>query len=1003
MIKKLLLFFVFTALSVFPQTGTYYDAINTSSSSFITDLESRIRSPYMKISYDQFDETNVTFFASRDTTAGKRVVTCVYSGENYLYTPPFAWIPFSREHTWCHSWMPTHPAESRQEYSDQHHLFPTNQNNANGIRSNHPLDNLTTISSTYLESKYGRNSSGDLAFEPRPIHKGDAARAILYMALKYDGINGYTWNFNWLQPKLAALSEGPQDLNTLISWHKQDPPGKWEVDRNNYIQSIQENRNPLVDHPEYVNYIDFNNLTKLSPVYSVEPTNYSSSFTSSYSSNQINLSWTDAPAGTQVPSGYLIIACDNDNYFIPLDGETYANDSNLSDGNAIVNISYGNPGYSFSDLIPNKRYYFTLISFNGSGTSINYKIDGTLPRTNALYNGSSVSEPTVQASTLNFTSVASNSFITNWTSGNGTSRIILAHTGSPVDADPADLNTYTANSVFGGGTQIGTGNYVVYSGSGTSSVLTGLNSLTTYYFKVYEFNGLGGTENYLTISPASGSQLTPAITQPTVQADAVVFSNVISDELTLSWTNGNGSSRIVLASSTSPVSSNPLDGVTYLDASSYGIGSEIGTGNYVIYKGSGNSVTVTGLVPTTTYYFAVYEFNGSGGLEDYLVTTPATGNQTTSAVTTHLMIAEVYAGGGNSGAVYTHDYVVLYNPTDSPVNLSGWSVQYASAGGTFGTSVSVLTSLSGSISSGGYFIIRESSNSSVGAALPYYDLSGSIGLGASAGKVALVHSTNAISGLSDPNLIDFVGYGVTASLYEGTGRAPAPSNSTSIRRKSLGTQDRDDNSVDFVVSTPGAGNPPLPIELQSFTATVKGRVVSLFWNTVSEKNNSHFELQRSANNEVDGSWTTVTTIQGSHLSNSLKEYRYIDSNLPSGKYWYRLKTVDTDGNSEYSNIIYADLILPAKYELTQNYPNPFNPETTIEYSLPYAGKVTLTVYDALGRKIKELVNTFSEAGYYKIAFNASSLSSGVYFYELIAGGYPGTKEFRSIKKAILIK
>ena len=89
--------------------------------------------------------------------------------------------------------------------------------------------------------------------------------------------------------------------------------------------------------------------------------------------------------------------------------------------------------------------------------------------------------------------------------------------------------------------------------------------------------------------------------------------------------------------------------------------------------------------------------------------------------------------------------------------------------------------------------------------------------------------------------------------------------------------------------------------------------------------------------------------------------------------------------------------LPTEYTLYQNYPNPFNPLTTIKYDLPNAGDVSLIIYDILGRKVNELVNTKQEAGRYEIQFNASSLASGVYIYQLIA------EKYISAKKMILLK
>ena len=90
-------------------------------------------------------------------------------------------------------------------------------------------------------------------------------------------------------------------------------------------------------------------------------------------------------------------------------------------------------------------------------------------------------------------------------------------------------------------------------------------------------------------------------------------------------------------------------------------------------------------------------------------------------------------------------------------------------------------------------------------------------------------------------------------------------------------------------------------------------------------------------------------------------------------------------------------ILPTEYTLYQNYPNPFNPTTTIKYDLPNTSDVSLIIYDILGRKVKELVNTKQQAGRYEIQFNASSLASGVYIYQLIADKYINSKKMILLK------
>jgi hypothetical protein len=146
--------------------------------------------------------------------------------------------------------MPTNPAQSLPEYSDFHHLFPTNLNSVNILRSNNPLGEVANITTTYLNCKSGTDINGKIVFEPRDEHKGNAARAIMYEAICYNSVNGN----NWALPST-------QDQFILKSWHFQDPPDSWEIARNDYIDSLQNNRNPFIDSIDFVCYIDFSNMT----------------------------------------------------------------------------------------------------------------------------------------------------------------------------------------------------------------------------------------------------------------------------------------------------------------------------------------------------------------------------------------------------------------------------------------------------------------------------------------------------------------------------------------------------------------------------------------------------------------------------------------------------------------------------------------------------------------------------------------------------------------------
>jgi hypothetical protein len=154
--------------------------------------------------------------------------------------------------------MPTNPADLLPEYNDYHHLFPTNQNSANAVRSNYPLGKVVTVSSSYLGSKFGLNANGQLVYEPRDEHKGDAARAMMYEATCYTTVSGNSWKFpNYIS---GSIPYG-QDQYVLKQWALQDLPSNWEISRNDFIDSLQSNRNPFIDNPEYVCYVNFSDMT----------------------------------------------------------------------------------------------------------------------------------------------------------------------------------------------------------------------------------------------------------------------------------------------------------------------------------------------------------------------------------------------------------------------------------------------------------------------------------------------------------------------------------------------------------------------------------------------------------------------------------------------------------------------------------------------------------------------------------------------------------------------
>ena len=193
---------------------------------------------------------------------------------------------------------------------------------------------------------------------------------------------------------------------------------------------------------------------------------------------------------------------------------------------------------------------------------------------------------------------------------------------------------------------------------------------------------------------------------------------------------------------------------------------------------------------------------------------------------------------------------------------------------------------------------------------------------------------------------------------------------------------------------------PLPVELTSFNASVNKNNITLQWNTATELSNYGFDVLRQIHTSTPLSvtnWEKIGFVNGHGNSNSPKEYSFVDDKVSAGKYSYRLKQIDNNGQFEYSKIVEVSFMKPNEFELSQNYPNPFNPSTTIRFNLPEASLVKLTIFNILGQEIRTLVNEFKESGVNTINFDASGLNSGMYIYKIEAGNFIQTRKMTLLK------
>jgi len=204
-----------------------------------------------------------------------------------------------------------------------------------------------------------------------------------------------------------------------------------------------------------------------------------------------------------------------------------------------------------------------------------------------------------------------------------------------------------------------------------------------------------------------------------------------------------------------------------------------------------------------------------------------------------VVISQVYGGGGNAGSRFRNDFIELFNRGDAPVDISSWSVQYASSSG----STWQVTNLSGTLAPGQYFLVQQSQGAAGTENLPTPDVSGQVNMSATAGKVALVNNRTQIASgttCTTVGILDFVGFGTGTNCFEGPAPTALLSNTTAAVRKDNGCTDDGRNNTDFAVQ------PPAPRNTQSpFVSCSAGLTITTGANLPNATVNSPYRVQLS--------------------------------------------------------------------------------------------------------------------------------------------------------------
>ncbi|WP_081169094.1 T9SS type A sorting domain-containing protein [Niastella populi] len=629
--------------------------------------------------------------------------------------------------------------------------------------------------------------------------------------------------------------------------------------------------------------------------------------------DRMRVLWTSGNGGKRI----IVARKDQAVTYKPADGSSHTANSIFGTGTEVATgeyVVYDGSGYYFdlTGLETNTTYHFAVYEYNTSDAGDNDYLTTAFLTGNAA----TLPWPTVQTSGLNATGIQGTQATISYVVGNGSNRLFFMKANTPVDAFPQDISVYAGYSTSYGGVQVGsTGNYLVYRSSGASGnfTVTNLAPNTTYYVSAWEYNG-SSAPAYL--EPGSTYSFTttdvPGATTPTVAAAAPVISAVDGNKFTFKFTGGNGAGRIVVMRAGSAVSFTPASATNYTANASFGSGANLGSDQYVVYNGTGNTVSITGLQPATTYHLTVFEYNGTGTLQRYLtssvlaataataaVPTVAASNAVASSTTTSITLNWTNGNGENRLVVVKKGSDIMA----SPANLG---VYPANA------------------------IFKSGSQIAIDEYVVY----------AGAGNNVTV------TGLTAGDVYYY-------KVFEYNGSTAPVYNTAAVLSGSIATG-------------------TLPVTWLYFNATQKSDRVVLTWGTSAEMNSAWFIVERSSNG-ID--FMEAGRVAARENSTVDQHYSFTEVVPVEQKMYYRLKQTDKDGSYSYSKIV---TVQTAAETAARIQPNPVQQSFRIQ--LPdNSQNATMTIYNAAGILVhKQIVRHLQPV-------NVQQLAAGMYYVNIQQG------------------
>ncbi len=980
---------------------SYYASITeTSGQALKTQLHNLIATNTLS----SYDNSREAMYSTIDNIDG--TVTGVYSGLEVAHPYGTTSTPagIDCEHSYPQSWLEEY--ESASDYAiartDIHHLFPT-KSEVNSSRGNLPFDNVNSVLNSWTEasgyvSYRGYNIDGETVFEVADQHKGNTARAMLYMNTR--------WNLP-LSDDGSTTGLNIDMLPTLLQWHESDPVDQAEIDRNEGIYDYQGNRNPFVNHPEWVAAI------------------YGSA-----SSSQVSTPEISPNSGSFVNSVEITITC-------------------ATNGASIYYTTNGDTPTTSSTLYENP---FTLTE-TATVKAIAIKAD---------FDDSGIATATYTLSENQ--SAASDLFISEYIEGaTGSNKALEIFNGTGSDVD---LSIYSVKLGANGGTWnspitlSGTlTNNSVYVIANSSAEDTGITEAVNLSTGSLGFNGndaVGLFKNDTLIDIIGVYQVDPgedegwdvAGTEDATLDHVLVRKSYVSqgntDWTTSAGTDASDSEWLVYANATYDYLGNhsftPLTVDFSADLTSTTTGTSIqftanvtgGISPYA-YEWDFNNDSIAdsySVNPTHvynqsgTYTVSLYVVDNNLD-EKTMVKTDYITIESNIVYADDLFISEYLSGTGNNKSIE------IYNGTGQDVDLSDYSVRVTNPGGNWVHTVD----LSGTLNNDAVFVLSHPSANS--AILNLANTTNANINFAGNQAVGLFKSEVAIDIIGVPNALPAGGN----SGWTVANIANATYNRTLTRKSNISSGNTDPTEWTGSKSRAGETTPDsewivfqedyfdnigshdfdfgdgtLPVTLTSFTSSITysvygQAVVSIQWRTEAESGLIGYNILRSESALLSSAVRTNQEIVNATNSLVGNSYHFTDEQVDlHTTYYYWLESVELSNENEIfgpinikvENTNSNGVVIPYQTTLKSVYPNPFNPTATISFYVKNPDRVKIEVFNIKGQQIKEITNDVFKTGFHKLNWNGkdqngNDCASGIYFFRM------ETRTEKQMIKGILMK